>query len=70
LIRGDLAFYEGKLYMVSKYTPDIFAFELREDEHGVSSSCPEHYAINPLIPSKTTGSRRCNLVVYGVENCY
>ena len=46
------------------YTADIFAFELREDEHGVSLSCPEHYKINPLIPSKTAGSRRCNLVVW------
>jgi hypothetical protein len=63
-LSGDLAFYQGKLYMGWMYTADIFAFELREDEHGVSLSCPEHYKICSLIPSKTAGSWRCNLVVW------
>jgi len=39
-------------------------FELREDEHGVSLFCAEHYKINRLIPSKTIDSTRCNLVVW------
>ena len=66
LMRGDVAFYQGKLYMVRKHTPNIFAFELREDEQGVNLSCSKHYAINPLIiPSKTIGySMRCNIVVW------
>ena len=52
--------------MVRKHTPNIFAFELREDEQGVNLSCSKHYAINPLIiPSKTICySMRCNIVVW------
>jgi hypothetical protein len=70
---GGLAFYQGKLYMVWKYTADIFAFELREDEHGVNLSCPEQYRIDSLIiPSNPTGTMRCNRATwwYGVERCY
>jgi hypothetical protein len=65
-MRGDVTFNQGKLYMVRKRTPNIFAFELREDEQGVNLSCSKHYAINPLIiPSKTIGySMRCNMVVW------
>jgi hypothetical protein len=66
LMRGDVTFNQGKLYMVRKRTPNIFAFELREDEQGVNLSCSKHYAINPLIiPSKTIGySMKCNVVVW------
>jgi hypothetical protein len=60
----DLAFYQGKLYMVCKTIPKIFVFEFREDEHGVSLSCPEEYTIDPLIPTKPSCWLRCNMVVW------
>ncbi|KAL5203594.1 hypothetical protein ABZP36_008465 [Zizania latifolia] len=35
---SDVAFYQGKLYMLSKITTNLFSFEITENDHGVMVS--------------------------------
>ncbi|CAO2149486.1 unnamed protein product [Urochloa humidicola] len=62
----DFAFNQGKLYVLSRFMPRLYAFELGEDAHGVVVSCVEHCAIEPLrdlsIPS--SGKLIGNIVVW------
>ncbi|RCV38818.1 hypothetical protein SETIT_8G172600v2 [Setaria italica] len=60
----DIAFYQGKLYMLWKFTPCLFAFELGDDEHGVTISRMKDCFIEKLLPT-TLGSTHelsCNMV--------
>uniref|UniRef100_A0A0A9E1R3 DUF295 domain-containing protein n=1 Tax=Arundo donax TaxID=35708 RepID=A0A0A9E1R3_ARUDO len=68
LIAGhiDTAFYEGKLYMLWRFTPGLFAFELGEDGHGVSVSRVEDCLIERLLPNplENNDALSCNIVVW------
>ncbi|RLM69581.1 hypothetical protein C2845_PM17G12640 [Panicum miliaceum] len=62
----DIAFYQGKLYMLWRFTPCLFAFEISEDERGVTISRMKDCMIEKLLllPS-TLGSNHelsCNMV--------
>lgn len=68
LIAGhiDIAFYQGKLYMVWRFTPCLFALELGEDEHGVNVSLVKDCLIERLLPNplERNGVLSCNIVVW------
>jgi hypothetical protein len=68
LIAGhnDLAFYQGKLYLVWRFTPCLIACELRADEHGVSVTCVQDCLIESRLPKplKFTDIVSCNIVVW------
>ncbi|CAL4992082.1 unnamed protein product [Urochloa decumbens] len=60
----DIAFFQGKLYMLWRFTPCLFAFELSDDENGVSISRMRDCLIEKSLP-RTPGSSlesSCNLV--------
>ncbi|CAL4987042.1 unnamed protein product [Urochloa decumbens] len=44
----DLAFHQGKLYVLLRFMPRLYAFELEEGGHGVVVSRVEHCVIDPL----------------------
>uniref|UniRef100_A0A0A8XVH7 KIB1-4 beta-propeller domain-containing protein n=1 Tax=Arundo donax TaxID=35708 RepID=A0A0A8XVH7_ARUDO len=68
LIAGhiDIAFYQGKLYMLWRFTPGLFAFELREDGPGVTVSRVEDCLIETLLPNplEHNGALSYNIVVW------
>ena len=60
----DIAFYQGKLYVLWRFTPCLFAFEISEDERGVTISRMKDCMIEKLLPS-TLGlyhELSCNMV--------
>ncbi|KAM0918003.1 hypothetical protein ACQ4PT_009375 [Festuca glaucescens] len=59
----DLAFYQGKLYMLSRSGPilRLFAFEIKEDDRGIMVSRVEHCMTEPLACSEYV-SQNYNLV--------
>ena len=60
----DIAFYQGKLYMLWRFMPCLFSFELGEDERGVTVSHMKDFMIEKLLPS-TLGlyhELSCNMV--------
>ncbi|CAO2144618.1 unnamed protein product [Urochloa humidicola] len=61
---NDLALYRGKLYMLWRFTPRLFAFDLRVNEHGVSVSRVEPCVIDWLLYYNHCGLMRCNIMVW------
>jgi hypothetical protein len=61
---NDLAFYQGKLYMLWRFAPRLFALDLRENEHGVSVSRVEPCEIDPLLYHNHCGMLRCNILAW------
>ncbi|CAO2149493.1 unnamed protein product [Urochloa humidicola] len=60
----DIAFFQGKLYMLWRFTPCLFAFELSDDERGLTISRMRDCLIERSLPS-TPGSSlelSCNMV--------
>jgi hypothetical protein len=68
LIAGhiDITFYQGKLYMLWRFTPCLFSFELGDDKHGTSVTRVEDCLIESLLPKplRTNDIVSCNLVVW------
>ncbi|KAK3120193.1 hypothetical protein QOZ80_9AG0683440 [Eleusine coracana subsp. coracana] len=68
LIAGhvDIVFYQGKLYMLWRFTPCLFSFELRVDKHGVSVTRVEDCLIESLLPKPLRHNDivSCNIVVW------
>ncbi|RLM69986.1 hypothetical protein C2845_PM17G12620 [Panicum miliaceum] len=61
----DFAFYQGKLYVLLRFIPRLYAFELEEDDRGVVVSCVEHCMIDPLHDHvQDHGVLSCNIVVW------
>ncbi|PUZ45379.1 hypothetical protein GQ55_8G218100 [Panicum hallii var. hallii] len=62
----DFAFYQGKLYVLLRFIPRLYAFELEEDDHGVVVSRVEHCGIEPLHEHRIQGrgALSCNIVVW------
>ncbi|GJN04444.1 hypothetical protein PR202_ga21994 [Eleusine coracana subsp. coracana] len=62
----DLAFYQGKLYVLQRFLVRLYAFELDEDEHGVIVSRVEHCVTTPLHNHRpiNVGDVLSNLVVW------
>ncbi|KAJ1276139.1 hypothetical protein BS78_05G191400 [Paspalum vaginatum] len=65
----DLAFYQGKLHILKRSQPYLFAFELGEDDHGVIVSRVEccMSMLNSPLPMQlciVSGSMSCNIVVW------
>jgi hypothetical protein len=62
----DFAFYQGKLYVLLRFIPRLYAFELEEDDHGVVVSRVEHCGIEPLHEHRIQGRGvlSCNIVVW------
>ena len=61
----DFAFYQGKLYVLLRFIPRLYAFELKEDDRGVVVSRVEHCGIEPLHEHRVQdpGVLSCNIVV-------
>ncbi|CAL4980244.1 unnamed protein product [Urochloa decumbens] len=61
----DIAFYQGKLYVLKRCVLRLFAFELDEDDRGIIVSRVEHCVTEPLHPHpiQPCGSIRCNILV-------
>ncbi|KAL6653980.1 hypothetical protein ACP70R_007445 [Stipagrostis hirtigluma subsp. patula] len=62
----ELAFYNGKLYVLQRFRPHLFAFELGEDDRGVIVTRVELCVTEPLCPHPFghDGSRSVNMVVW------
>ena len=62
----DFAFYQGKLYVLLRFIPRLYAFELEEDDRGVVVSRVEHCVIEPLHEHRiqARGVLSCNIVVW------
>ncbi|KAL6653979.1 hypothetical protein ACP70R_007444 [Stipagrostis hirtigluma subsp. patula] len=69
LIAGhiDIAFYGEKLYMLWRFSPGLFAFELGDNEHGVNVSRVEDCFIERLVPNplEHNGALSYNIAVWG-----
>ncbi|KAL6841623.1 hypothetical protein ACP4OV_028562 [Aristida adscensionis] len=65
LIAGqiDMVFFRDKLYMLWRFTPCLFALDLKEDNHGVSVSHFNDCLIERRLP-KPLGAFSCNIVVW------
>ncbi|TVU03077.1 hypothetical protein EJB05_51405, partial [Eragrostis curvula] len=60
----DLAFYQGKLYVLRRPFALLYVFELEEDDRGVIVSRVEHCVTQPLQPQPIGHSMSCNMVVW------
>jgi len=62
----DFAFYQGKLYVLLRFIPRLYAFELKEDDRGVVVSRVEHCGIEQLHEHRVQdpGVLSCNIVVW------
>ncbi|KAJ1276131.1 hypothetical protein BS78_05G190600 [Paspalum vaginatum] len=65
----DLAFYKGKLYILQRSQPDLYAFELEEGDRGIVVSRVECCMSmlnfpHPLQLGIVGGSMSCNIVVW------
>ncbi|CAL4980261.1 unnamed protein product [Urochloa decumbens] len=59
----DLAFYQGKLYVLSRFVPRLYTFELEEDGRGVVVSRVKHYVIDTL---RNHHIQRCGELIYNI----
>ncbi|KXG28823.1 uncharacterized protein LOC110435489 [Sorghum bicolor] len=66
LIAGhiDMAFYQGRLYMLWRFSPSLFVFEIVEDVHGVSFSRMKDCLLEKLLPTPLGSNHvlSCNMV--------
>lgn len=66
LIAGhiDMAFYQGRLYMLWRFTPSLFVFEIAEDGHGVKFSRMKDCLLEKLLATPLGSSHvlSCNMV--------
>ncbi|TVU00381.1 hypothetical protein EJB05_54202 [Eragrostis curvula] len=62
----DITFYQGKLYVIQRFTTSLCAFVLEEENGGIIISCVEHCVTETLPPHPTQhdGSLTCNMVVW------
>ncbi|TVU03083.1 hypothetical protein EJB05_51411 [Eragrostis curvula] len=60
----DLAFYQGKLYVLQRPFALLYVFELEEDDRGVIVSRVEQCVTQPLQPQPIWHSMSCNMVVW------
>ncbi|KAL6653985.1 hypothetical protein ACP70R_007450 [Stipagrostis hirtigluma subsp. patula] len=60
----DLAFYQGKLYVLSRFMPRLLAFDLQEDDRAVIVSRVEQCATEPILGHQPVGALSCNMVVW------
>ncbi|KAL6875562.1 hypothetical protein ACP4OV_013075 [Aristida adscensionis] len=59
----DIVFFRDKLYMLWRFTPCLFALELKEDNHGVSVSHFKDCLLERRLPNPL-GTFSCNIVVW------
>ncbi|CAN6372701.1 unnamed protein product [Urochloa humidicola] len=62
----DIAFYQGKLYVLQRSIYRLFAFVLDDDDHGIVISHVEHCMTEPFPthPMEQDGFLSCNMVVW------
>lgn len=61
---GDIAFYQGKLYLVLHNTTDIFSYEFQEDCERVTLTPFQKCLIGPLPSVEDCPTKMCNLVAW------
>jgi hypothetical protein len=62
----DIAFYQGKLYVLSRFVPWIYSFELKVDKDGIRVTHFEDCLIESRLPKplRHNDTVSCNLVVW------